>query len=268
MTYPDKTVYPVASCNDKDFKNLMRVVVERNSYHDYKSSDRTILEALPLLLISDDPVRRIHKPVSEKNWQNIASSLYIEPEYLYLYTDNKEFDIEPIKTFLESGRGIKVKNIAVKTMDELEKLKITTTSVKSILDITGLNEEETYRIAHMDNLRELPVIVFRNGEIHSLNGESEADYYKALRRHISVEETFQLYHANIHSESNQNHILGLVFNYEKIWNAYIIMNSFRYRILVETLRKIELGHYWKIEERNLSESSYLFERKSVPNAML
>ena len=23
MTYPDKTVYPVASCNDKDFANLM-----------------------------------------------------------------------------------------------------------------------------------------------------------------------------------------------------------------------------------------------------
>ena len=25
MTYPDKTVYPVASCNDKDFQNLMHV---------------------------------------------------------------------------------------------------------------------------------------------------------------------------------------------------------------------------------------------------
>ena len=25
MTYPDKTVYPVASCNDTDFKNLMHV---------------------------------------------------------------------------------------------------------------------------------------------------------------------------------------------------------------------------------------------------
>ena len=23
MTYPDKTVYPIASCNDQDFKNLM-----------------------------------------------------------------------------------------------------------------------------------------------------------------------------------------------------------------------------------------------------
>ena len=26
MTYPDKTVYPVASCNEKDFQNLMHVI--------------------------------------------------------------------------------------------------------------------------------------------------------------------------------------------------------------------------------------------------
>ena len=29
MTYPDKTVYPVASCNDKDFQNLMHVFTSR-----------------------------------------------------------------------------------------------------------------------------------------------------------------------------------------------------------------------------------------------
>ena len=28
MTYPDKTVYPVASCNDKDFKNLVHVYLD------------------------------------------------------------------------------------------------------------------------------------------------------------------------------------------------------------------------------------------------
>ena len=28
MTYPDKTIYPVASCNDKDFKNLMDVYLD------------------------------------------------------------------------------------------------------------------------------------------------------------------------------------------------------------------------------------------------
>lgn len=37
MTYPDKTVYPVASCNDKDFQNLMHVYLDAvfhpNIYH-------------------------------------------------------------------------------------------------------------------------------------------------------------------------------------------------------------------------------------------
>ena len=28
MTYPDKTMYPVASCNDQDFKNLMHVYLD------------------------------------------------------------------------------------------------------------------------------------------------------------------------------------------------------------------------------------------------
>ena len=28
MTYPDKTVYPVASCNDADFKNLMDIYLD------------------------------------------------------------------------------------------------------------------------------------------------------------------------------------------------------------------------------------------------
>lgn len=40
MTYPDKTVYPVASCNEKDFQNLMNVyldaVLHPNIYHEEK----------------------------------------------------------------------------------------------------------------------------------------------------------------------------------------------------------------------------------------
>ena len=32
MTYPDKTVYPVASCNEKDFQNLMHVYMDADVY--------------------------------------------------------------------------------------------------------------------------------------------------------------------------------------------------------------------------------------------
>lgn len=41
MTYPDKTVYPVASCNDKDFQNLMHVYMDAVLYPNIYESDKT-----------------------------------------------------------------------------------------------------------------------------------------------------------------------------------------------------------------------------------
>lgn len=250
-------------------KNMMRVVKERNSYHDYKSSDRTILEILPLLLIYDQSIRRIHKPVAGKTWQNIASSLIIEPEELYLYTDEPAcLEIELMRSFLEKERGVmKGKSIVVKTMDDLKKLKITQTTVKSVLDITGLSAEEVYKVINMENIKKLPLIIFKNGKICSLNGKTEADYYSGIRRHLSVAETFRLYHAKIHSEDSQNHMLALASNYENLWSAYLKMNSFRYKILVEILNQIEAKHYWKLEKKESTEK-YEFEKKSVSHAMI
>ena len=41
MTYPDKTVYPVASCNDKDFQNLMHVYMDAVFYPNIYQNDKT-----------------------------------------------------------------------------------------------------------------------------------------------------------------------------------------------------------------------------------
>nr|WP_288722496.1 insulinase family protein [uncultured Sellimonas sp.] len=41
MTYPDKTVYPVASCNDKDFQNLMHVYMDAVFYPNIYENDKT-----------------------------------------------------------------------------------------------------------------------------------------------------------------------------------------------------------------------------------
>ncbi|MGN0306960.1 MAG: insulinase family protein, partial [Lachnospiraceae bacterium] len=41
MTYPDKTVYPVASCNDKDFQNLMHVYLDAVFYPNIYQHDLT-----------------------------------------------------------------------------------------------------------------------------------------------------------------------------------------------------------------------------------
>ena len=40
MTYPDKTVYPVASCNDKDFQNLMHVYMDAVFYPNIYQHDK------------------------------------------------------------------------------------------------------------------------------------------------------------------------------------------------------------------------------------
>ena len=42
MTYPDKTVYPVASCNDKDYENLMHVYMDAVFYPAIYSQDKIL----------------------------------------------------------------------------------------------------------------------------------------------------------------------------------------------------------------------------------
>ncbi|MBQ4537380.1 MAG: insulinase family protein [Lachnospiraceae bacterium] len=44
MTYPDKTVYPVASCNDKDFQNLMHVYLDAVFYPNIYEKESIFLQ--------------------------------------------------------------------------------------------------------------------------------------------------------------------------------------------------------------------------------
>lgn len=55
MTYPDKTVYPVASCNDKDFQNLMHVYMDAVFYPNiYKHEEIFRQEGWSYKLDSED----------------------------------------------------------------------------------------------------------------------------------------------------------------------------------------------------------------------
>lgn len=44
MTYPDKTVYPVASCNDKDFRNLVNVYLDAVFYPNIYNEDKIFMQ--------------------------------------------------------------------------------------------------------------------------------------------------------------------------------------------------------------------------------
>ncbi|WP_373215577.1 protein kinase [Ruminococcus sp. 5_1_39BFAA] len=252
----------------KALKNAMRVVVERNKYHDYKSSDQTILEAIPLLLLSEDPIRRIHKPAGSQSWHNIVSSLIMEPDELILYTDQpEELERDLIENFLQEERGLKTA-VKVCTMDELYNLKITKRSLKSVLDITGLSAMETFEITNKQNLVSIPAIIFKDGRIRSMRGRSETDYYSVLKRHLTVKETFRLFHSNIHSDDGENLMLGLSSNYEDLWKAYVSMKPFRWRQIVDTLYELEEGTYWKIDTENILEKPVTKIFRQIPRALI
>ena len=42
MTYPDKTMYPVASCNDRDFQNLIHVYMDAVFYPNIYKQEETL----------------------------------------------------------------------------------------------------------------------------------------------------------------------------------------------------------------------------------
>lgn len=44
MTYPDKTIYPVASCNDKDFQNLMNVYLDAVFYPNMCKEEKIFMQ--------------------------------------------------------------------------------------------------------------------------------------------------------------------------------------------------------------------------------
>ncbi|MDE5679827.1 MAG: insulinase family protein, partial [Lachnospiraceae bacterium] len=44
MTYPDKTLYPVASCNDKDFQNLMHVYLDAVFYPNIYKEEKIFMQ--------------------------------------------------------------------------------------------------------------------------------------------------------------------------------------------------------------------------------
>ena len=78
MTYPDKTVYPVASCNDKDFQNLMHFYMDAVFYPNiYEKeeifrqeylTERTFAALLQQPVSADDIARFIfHFPAAPKS---------------------------------------------------------------------------------------------------------------------------------------------------------------------------------------------------------
>lgn len=109
MTYPDKTIYPVASCNDKDFQNLMDVYLDAvfhpNIYHEEKIFRQEgwhyeLEDAEDVLTINGVVYNEMKGAFSSPDdvlWREIMNSLY--PHTAYAVESGGDPDVIPELTY-------------------------------------------------------------------------------------------------------------------------------------------------------------------------
>ena len=111
MTYPDKTVYPVASCNDKDFQNLMDVyldaVLHPNIYHEEKIFRQegwhyemeNAEDALTINGVVYSEMKGAFSSPDDVLWREIMASLY--PDTAYAVESGGDPDVIPELSYEE-----------------------------------------------------------------------------------------------------------------------------------------------------------------------
>lgn len=109
MTYPDKTVYPVASCNDRDFQNLMDVYLDAvfhpNIYHEekifrqegwhYEMKDAA--DDLTINGVVYSEMKGAYSSPDDVLWREIMNSLY--PHTAYSVESGGDPDVIPQLTY-------------------------------------------------------------------------------------------------------------------------------------------------------------------------
>lgn len=230
-----------------NIKDAMKVVTERNLFHDYKSSDETILYAIPMLL-NPKPIRRIYKPLGTRVWENLVSSLVTEAQELVLLTDGRapleQNVLDAWQSFFR-GRGMEKMKITQCDLSQVRRIQI---AEQAVVDVTGADPQMIYAISSHKVLRSLPVILYRQGKLVSPTGYREIAYYP-MGKTLSVEETFAMVNAQVFSGDTVHSLMGLGGYALHLWNAYLDIqrkfkgSTFPWKLLTDLVAEEERKRY-------------------------
>lgn len=214
----------------------MSLVQFRNERHDFKASDLDILEAIPLIL--GEGIRCVYKPVAETLWENVMSTLIIEPEQLVLLYDSNEtsdkeiFEIEEkIQKFLKTSRGFETEVLCMSYEDfQLRGVW----NKYDVIDVTGSgmslytkilrfcqSEEidESIEDVEPSFSRDVSVLEFKNGRLETVSGRSHREKYYRVKKTLTVHETMELFQAKMITRTNP--LLKLSDLHRFLWKAFI-----------------------------------------------
>lgn len=191
--------------------DLADIVIKRNQYRDFKQSDLSTIEAIPYLLL-DNPVRRVYKLYSDHLWDNVASSVFIEPEELVVITDSTidGDQFACFERFLHERRNLDVK------LRQINLRRLRTVKPDGVLDITGATAHQILDAQQHPLLSQLPVVEYRNGKLINPDRKySQIQFYNCSRS-LTVSEMLSLTGATMLSDQEDIPMLGMD-KYDKLW---------------------------------------------------
>ena len=203
----------------------MKVVKERNLFHDYKSSDGTIIEGIPRIVMKrEDVYRRVYKTPTNNVGNLVISTLLLEPEELVLIVEEEnDYSVlqqEMVRQFL-GIRGLGHIHVTCSTMDHMKKAK---SNKKSVIDVTDCNEKFMLKLLSSGMLTDMSIIRCENGKLVP-ECNADAIRYYLQPRHLTVKETLALSDAHMSEQEYTKHIMSLGYMYEQLWNAYLQLDD-------------------------------------------
>ncbi len=200
----------------KDLQALMEVVEERNLYHDYKGSDEDVILAIPFIMLQK-PIKRVYKLWSKRPWENIVSSLFIEPQELVLVLPDSEAlpqsgdgTIENLQA-LFALRGNTEISITAMHLSYLKR-----TRKESVLDITGASARFLYD-ALQETLLPRHLIAYEKGCLHDIGGSYPNIRFYNHKRTLTVQETIAITGSRVYANRGQNQLESLHDDVLKLW---------------------------------------------------
>lgn len=224
--------------------HLMKPVLWVTDYHDFKKADEDVLRALPRILLlgmkKEGTAEKVTivKPMAGNTWQNIFSSIMIDPDQLVLVPMNGEDKEEVEQIYRNMTERCRLgTEVMVRSVKELRRY-----GGRIFIDETGSTPVQSRCITGKTCMKDAHTFEVRERMLRSTDDNPVIELYNRPVN-LTVNETLMLHGAEVVSETMPDYVVGLKESeYRSIWNLYRELNEGKkWHLFLAALRELEAG---------------------------
>lgn len=253
-----------------NLEHLMKPVLWVTDYHDFKEANGDILRALPMILIQNGKIQNVSrtvtilKPMAENTWQNIYSSIMVNPDLLVLVPMNGEDEKEVLKHYSQLLEACRVDTrVRVRSPKQLREYGGKEGHI--FIDETGVTPYQLRVIAENPYMKHASTFEVRDRQLKPTGANKMIALFQRPVN-LTVQETLMLHGAVMISERMPDYIVGLTAEeYKSLWNLYRDLRDGRkWKVFIDVLKELELKKIQRIRRTDKSmpksyESDYIEE---------